>query len=369
MTILKLEHVRKTSGNTTLLPHISLSIHEGQCTAIQCNPELGNRLIYAIAGQVPLSEGQILFQGNVMSKGYFEKVQQQIGIQFLQDAAYDRLTVRDQMNFFARLYGVKLGASELEMLLTHIGLSDKLNTRADRLNPSERRRLMIGRAIVHQPKLVILEEPEQNADLETVGIIRNLLTTLQKQGKAVLVTTTVLEQAISISEDVYIYNHQGLKKIETVEEDTSETEAEAAASIEDLVQAAEASNPEEDIKQEIPITVRPVRIEKIPAKVGDKIMLFDPTEIDYIESHEGVSNLHVLQGVFACALTLSELEDKLKPFGFFRCHRSYLVNLQKVREVITWTRNSFSLILEDNKKSSIPLSKGKMDELKQILGF
>ena len=53
---------------------------------------------------------------------------------------------------------------------------------------------------------------------------------------------------------------------------------------------------------------------------------------------------------FVCALTLSELEVRLTGFGFFRCHRSYLVNLQRVREVITWTRNSFSLILDDERK-------------------
>ncbi|MDR0435024.1 MAG: LytTR family transcriptional regulator DNA-binding domain-containing protein [Gracilibacteraceae bacterium] len=38
----------------------------------------------------------------------------------------------------------------------------------------------------------------------------------------------------------------------------------------------------------------------------------------------------------------------MKPYGFFRCHRSYIVNLQKVREIITWTRNSYGLILDDD---------------------
>ncbi len=74
------------------------------------------------------------------------------------------------------------------------------------------------------------------------------------------------------------------------------------------------------------------------------------------------------EGDFVCALTLSEsLEARLTGFRFFRCHRSYLVNLQRVREVITWTRNSFSLILDDERKSSIPLSKGRMDELKGVI--
>lgn len=368
MTILQLEHVRKTSGNSTLLPYIDLSIGEGQCVAVQCNHELGNRLIGAITCQVPLSEGRILVQGQVMSKGDFEKAKLQIGIQLLEDTAYDRLSVRDYLQFFARIYEIKLEPSSLRRLLEHIGLVEKLHTRTGQLNPSEKRRLMIGRALVHQPKLVILEDPEQNADLETIAIIRNLLEVLKEQGTAVLMTTAVLEQAISVTDDVYTYNHQGLKKVETVdEENLIPTEVEATAATEESAQAEEGVI--EHTKQEAPVLTRPVRIEKIPAKVGDKIMLFDPTEIDYIESHDGVSNLHVLQGVFACALTLSDLEDKLKPFGFFRCHRSYLVNLQKVREVITWTRNSFSLILEDSKKSSIPLSKGKMDELKHILGL
>lgn len=114
---------------------------------------------------------------------------------------------------------------------------------------------------------------------------------------------------------------------------------------------------------------RPLRFEKIPAKVNEKIILFDPTEIVLVESNEGISNLHVNGEVFPCSITLNDLSERLQPFGFFRCHRSYIVNLQKVREVITWTRNSYSLILEDSKKSSVPLSKGKLNELKNIIGI
>ncbi|HLQ41008.1 MAG TPA: LytTR family DNA-binding domain-containing protein, partial [Tetragenococcus sp.] len=103
------------------------------------------------------------------------------------------------------------------------------------------------------------------------------------------------------------------------------------------------------------------------AKVNEKIILFDPPEIDYIESHAGQSNVCLNGEFFPTTFTLTELEEKLKPEGFFRCHRSYIVNLQKVKEVITWTRNSFSFILNDQSKSSIPLSKTKMTELKEML--
>ena len=110
--------------------------------------------------------------------------------------------------------------------------------------------------------------------------------------------------------------------------------------------------------------IQPVRFEKIPTKVNEKIVLFDPPEIDYIESNDGQSSLHINGEEFPTMFTMNELEERLQHFGFFRCHRSYIVNLQKVREVITWTRNSYSLILDDEKKSNIPLSKTKMAELK-----
>jgi len=103
--------------------------------------------------------------------------------------------------------------------------------------------------------------------------------------------------------------------------------------------------------------------------VNDKIILFNPPEIDFIESHEGQSNLTVKGEVYPCMFTLQDLEERLLPYGFFRCHRSYIVNLQKVREVVTWTRNSYSLILDDANQTSIPLSKTKMVEMKDMLGL
>ena len=99
------------------------------------------------------------------------------------------------------------------------------------------------------------------------------------------------------------------------------------------------------------------------------MILFDPPEIDYIESSEGQSHIFIRGESFPTMFTLHELEDRLHYFGFFRCHRSYIVNLQKVREVITWTRNSYSLILDDKNTTSIPLSKTKMTQLKDMLGL
>ena len=67
--------------------------------------------------------------------------------------------------------------------------------------------------------------------------------------------------------------------------------------------------------------------------------------------------------------TLNELEERLSRSGFFRAHRSYLVNLQHVKEVIPYTRNSFSLRLDDPAHTVIPLSKTAAGELRDLLGY
>jgi len=80
--------------------------------------------------------------------------------------------------------------------------------------------------------------------------------------------------------------------------------------------------------------------------------------------------LHTTNGeTFPTQFTLSELEGRLARSGFFRAHRGYLVNLQHVTEVIPFTRNSFSLRLDDPESTLIPLSKTAAGELKDLLGY
>ena len=71
----------------------------------------------------------------------------------------------------------------------------------------------------------------------------------------------------------------------------------------------------------------------------------------------------------AIAVDIQHLARKVKPRGFFRCHRSYIVNVQRVAKVERFTRNSFNLTLSDVAHSSIPLAKGRAEEMRATLGM
>lgn len=367
MCLLQIKQIEKSKGNTIVFPKIDLDIHKEEIVAIQCNHEVGKQLIMMIIGKTPISNGEVLLEGLPINH-HFKSLSNRVGLFLLDEAMYERLTPKEYLNFYKRLYDVD---EEINSLLQKVGLVEKVKTKISKLTYSEKKRLQLARAILHLPGLLIMEEPDQNIDIESKIIMQRVLEDFKGQGKAVLITTNNFESAISMTNTVYRLNEVGLKKIDVVDEEKGTLHA---VSIDDQVIDSPPTIVNEEIEnstaeEEVTIIHRPLRIEKIPAKVEDKMILFDPTEIVFVESNEGISHLHVNGEVFPCSITLNDLSERLRPFGFFRCHRSYIVNLQKVREVITWTRNSYSLILEDSKKSPVPLSKGKLNELKVILGI
>jgi ABC-2 type transport system ATP-binding protein len=107
----------------------------------------------------------------------------------------------------------------------------------------------------------------------------------------------------------------------------------------------------------------------IPARAQDKIILIDPAEILYVFAQEDRTYLQTQDERLPTQFTLTELEKRLSRSGFFRAHRAYLVNLQQVKEVIPYTRDSFSLRLKDAAGTKIPLSKAAERELRELLEY
>jgi len=342
MSLLSIKNLKKSKGNSVLFSNFNLEIDKGDIIALKCNNEVGQLLIRMLIGEVSLSNGEILFQDEPLYNNY-KKFARNIGIAFLEEKFYERLNTYQYLKFFKQIYEIE---ADIDVLLQKVELFEKRKTKIKNLNFSEKKRLQVARVILPQPDLIIFEELNHNLDIESQLIIQQVIADWVKQNKSVLITTNYFENAILLTDVVYSLDKEGLKRIEV------------ADSLQENIEEQEIS----------PVSTQ-IHFEKIPAKVNDKIILFDPTEISFIESNEGISNLHVNGEVFPCSYTLNELFNRLQAFGFFRSHRSYIVNLQRVREVITWTRNSYSLVLDDVKKSSIPLSKGKLSELKEIIGL
>jgi two-component system response regulator LytT len=106
---------------------------------------------------------------------------------------------------------------------------------------------------------------------------------------------------------------------------------------------------------------------KLALDVEESIKYVAPKDIVYISKEGKYVQVHIQDKSYAVAYTLFELEEKLKPFGFFRCHKSYLVNMASIIELRTWVNGAYNLLMEDSLKSSIPVSRNYVKELRLML--
>ncbi len=111
------------------------------------------------------------------------------------------------------------------------------------------------------------------------------------------------------------------------------------------------------------------RVERIPVEKGGRTLLIPAEEILYVEAQDDYSRVHTAAGRFLCALSLTVLEGRLEPLGFFRVHRSYLVDLARVREVLPMYGGMLVLRLSDEAGTQIPVSRRRASACKRALGM
>ncbi|HDK7167980.1 TPA: LytTR family transcriptional regulator DNA-binding domain-containing protein [Clostridium botulinum] len=314
--MLKIKDLYKKHKNNVIK---DINIDKGSYISIECNNDISDLLIDLILGRDIPAKAEI-YREDIKNLDYVRSNIASIGIVPREDAFYDRMTIGEYMKFFAELLCTKLDYKEVMLKLALLDLGNK---KIKNLSYSQKRRLSFGREILKQPKFLIFQEPILNMDRDGAKVIMENIEELKAKDTAILITSVVFKDTLMLSEKAYRLNDEGLIELDNGLE--------------------EAKNEREEVLDKKPV----YKIEKIPAKLDERILLFDPIEIDYIESQQGVSNLNIRGDKFPCSVSLTDLEERLRYFGFFRCHRSYLVNLQRVKEVITWTRNSYTLSLDD----------------------
>lgn len=246
------------------------------------------------------------------------------------DKGYERSTVKEYLRFFRELSGSR---RELEAVLSEFGLMEIRKQKMGRIKPGDYTKTGIARLSMRDTDFYFIEEPLLNLEAEDMKRVLSWMEKRIESGASFVTTNSSMRHAIMMPGTAFYLEEGRFSQVE---------------------QEAENDAGEDD----------EVEILKIPVKSGESTLLFEPRDIDYIESLNKCVYVSVRGTLFQTQKTMYELEEVLKKAGFFRCHRSYLVNIQKVGRLEKWTKNSYVLILENGEKSQIPLSKGRIDELK-----
>ena len=207
------ERVSKTyRGNKQLSSHkaldsVTLRVPRGSIFGLLGPNGAGkSTLINILAGLVIKSEGQVKIWGMDIDQ-HPRNVKAAIGI-VPQELNIDPFfTPAALMNIHAGMYGVPKSERKTDEILQMIGLADKKNAYARTLSGGMRRRLLIGKAMVHAPPILVLDEPTAGVDIELRQKLWENVVTLNKRGTTILLTTHYLEEAEQLCDEIAIINH------------------------------------------------------------------------------------------------------------------------------------------------------------------
>ena len=122
-----------------------------------------------------------------------QELKPQIGVVFEYQNVYERLSARDNLKFYARLYGVERG--RVGEVLKQVGLMGRERDRIKKYSNGMKQRLLIARALLHEPKVLFLDEPTRGLDPGVARDIRSIVADLSKEGVTVFLTTHYMEEA------------------------------------------------------------------------------------------------------------------------------------------------------------------------------
>ena len=207
-TIVKISQLSKTydSGHQAL-KQIDLDIYEGEILALLGPNGAGKTtLISAICGIVSASSGSVTVAGHDIVSGY-RITRKMIGLvpQELTLGAFD--TVWNTIRFSRGLFGKKPNPAYLEQLLKDLSLYDKKDSELMTLSGGMKRRVLIAKALSHEPRILFLDEPTAGVDVELRKDMWKLVRRLQESGVTIILTTHYIEEAEEIADRVGIISN------------------------------------------------------------------------------------------------------------------------------------------------------------------
>ena len=162
-------------------------------------------LINILAGLVIKTSGIVKIR-NINQDIHVREFKRSIGV-VPQETNFDPfLTPYESLDIQAGLYGVRKSERKISQILKRLGLEAKSNAYMRSLSGGMRRRLLIGKALVHAPELVILDEPTAGVDIELREMLWNYMKDLNANGTTIILTTHYLEEAEALCEKIAILN-------------------------------------------------------------------------------------------------------------------------------------------------------------------
>ncbi|MCI6732570.1 MAG: ABC transporter ATP-binding protein [Lachnospiraceae bacterium] len=194
--MLKIEHLNKQFGNFQAVDDLNLHIEKGELFGFVGHNGAGKTTTMKItAGLLDATSGSITIDG-VNAFKERKKIKRKIG--YMPDffGVYDNLKALEYMEFYASMYGIvgKQARTTCLNLMELVNLSDKTNAYVDSLSRGMKQRLCLARSLVHNPELLLLDEPASGLDPRARFEMKEILKNLSSMGKTIIISSHILPE-------------------------------------------------------------------------------------------------------------------------------------------------------------------------------
>lgn len=197
-TILDVKDLDKSFGDVHAVNSISFKVKKGELFAfLGVNGAGKSTTISIICGLLKKDKGTVLVDGSDIDHG-LDKISKTLGVVFQSSALDKPMSVKDNLRSRAALYGIygKEFKNRLDELATMLDFKKLLNRKVGKLSGGQKRKIDIARALIHKPKILILDEPTTGLDPQTRKIIWNVMDDLrEKENMTIFLTTHYMEEA------------------------------------------------------------------------------------------------------------------------------------------------------------------------------
>ena len=221
--VLEVTDARKAYGGTQALRGVSLTLGPGELLALLGPNGAGKTtLVRSIAGRVRLDGGRVALFGKPLAGSGGRET---LGVVPQEIAVYPLLTARENLEAFGELNGLRGDAlrTRVQWALDWTALAERAKEPVKRFSGGMKRRLNIACGVLHDPKVVLLDEPTVGVDPQSRERINEMLVRLQEKGVSILLTTHQLEEAEMLADRIVIIDHGAVIESGTLAELVSRT--------------------------------------------------------------------------------------------------------------------------------------------------
>jgi ABC-2 type transport system ATP-binding protein len=198
--VIVVAHLTRTFHDRTAVADVSFEVRRGEVFGLLGPNGAGKTTtLRMIGGLILPTSGEVAIDGTRIERANVDAVRRRIGFLTETPGLWEQLTVFDNLATYAKLFGVTHPVDAAGRMLRRFELWDRRDDRAALLSKGMKQKLAVARALVHDPEIVLLDEPTANLDPQTARGVRELVADLRDRGRAIIVSTHNLDEVERIA--------------------------------------------------------------------------------------------------------------------------------------------------------------------------